>query len=68
MSISSEGQCHLKVNALWKGLDLSNTVCEYEVNRLTNEKAIRGKRKFNANCLRRQTKAHPPEQIHQSIS
>ena len=30
---------------LWKGLDLSNYVCEYEVNRLTNEKVIRGKRK-----------------------
>ena len=26
---------------LWKALDLSNSVCEYEVNRLTNEKVIR---------------------------
>jgi len=35
MSRSSEGQGH---NAcLWKGLDLSNNVCEYEVTRLTNE-------------------------------
>ena len=25
------------------GLDLSNNVCEYKVNRLTNEKVIRGK-------------------------
>ena len=29
-----------------KGLDHSNNVCEYEVNRLPNEKAIRGKRTF----------------------
>jgi len=34
-----------------KGIDLSNIVCEYEVNRLTNEKVIIGKRNFNANCL-----------------
>ena len=34
----------------WKGLDLSNNACEYEVNRLTNEKVIRGKQNFNANC------------------
>ena len=40
-----------------KGLDQSNIVCEYEVNQLTNEKVIRGKRNFNANCLRRQTPA-----------
>jgi len=30
-------------------LDLSNNVCEYGVNRLTNEKVITGKRNFNAN-------------------
>ena len=30
----------------WKGLDQSNNECEYEVNRLTNEKVIRGKRNF----------------------
>ena len=36
--MSSEGQGH---NAcLWKGLDLSNNVCEYEVKLLTNEKVI----------------------------
>ena len=36
MSRSSEGQDH---NAawLWKGLDLSNNMCEYELNQLTNE-------------------------------
>jgi len=46
MSWSSEGQGH---NAcLWRGLDLSNNVCEYEVNRFTNEKVIRGKQNFNA--------------------
>ena len=42
MSRSSEGQCHN---------DLSNNVCEYEVNQLTIEKVIRGKQNFNANCL-----------------
>ena len=42
--MSSEDQGH---NAcLWKGLDLSNNVCEYEVKLLTNEKDIRGKRKL----------------------
>ena len=42
--MSSEGQGH---NAcLWKGLDLSNNVCEYEVKLLTNEKDIKGKRKL----------------------
>ena len=47
-------QGHLKVKAimlhLWKGFDLSNNVCEYEVNQLINEKVIRGKGNFNANC------------------
>jgi len=28
MSRSSEGQCH-SAACLWKGLDLSNNVCEY---------------------------------------
>ena len=28
---------------------ISNNVCEYEVNRLTNEKVIRGKRNLNEN-------------------
>jgi len=27
-----------------------NNVCEYEVNWLTNEKVIRGKRNYNTNC------------------
>jgi len=41
MSMSSEVQGH---NAawLWKSLDLSNNVREYEANRLTNEKVNRG--------------------------
>ena len=47
MSKSSEGQGH----------DVSNNVCEYEENRLTNERVIRGKQNFNANCLRRWTPA-----------
>ena len=33
---------------LRKGIDLSNNVCEYEVNRLINEKVNRGNRNFNA--------------------
>ena len=39
--MSSEGQCH-DATCCWKGLDLSNNVCEYEVNQLINEKVIRG--------------------------
>ena len=31
ISRSSEGQCH-SVTCWWKGLDLNNIVCEYEVN------------------------------------
>ena len=48
MSRSSEGQCNNDA-CLWKGLDLSNNVCEYEVNQFPNEKVIRGKQ--NTNCL-----------------
>ena len=49
MSKSSEGQGH----------DVSNNVCEYEENWVTNERVIRGKQNFNANCLRRRTPARP---------
>ena len=55
-------QGHLKVNVamlLVKGHDLRYTVCEYEVNRLTNEKVITGKRDVNANCLRRRPPNRP---------
>ena len=45
----SESQCH-DATYWWKGLDLSNSVCAYEVNPLTNEKVIREKRNFRANC------------------
>ena len=45
ISRSPEGQCH-DATCLWTGLDLSNIVCEYEVNTLTNEQVIRGKRNF----------------------
>jgi len=38
---------HMKVNVI--GLYLSNNVFEYEVNRLSNEKVIRGKRN-QLNC------------------
>ena len=44
---------NIKVNdatCLWKGLDLSYNVCEYEVNWFTSEQVVRGKRNFNANC------------------
>ena len=43
MSRSAEGQGHNDA-CLWKGLVLSNTGCEYEVNHLTNENVIGGKR------------------------
>ena len=33
-----------------KGLDQSNRVCEYEVNRSTNEKFITEKQNFNIIC------------------
>ena len=36
MSRSFEGQGYNGA-CFWKGLDLSNNVCEYEVNRMTNE-------------------------------
>ena len=32
----------------WKGFDLSSNVCEYEVNRLTNDKVITEIQNFNA--------------------
>ena len=51
-------KCH-DAKYWWKGLDLSNIVCEYEVNRLTNENVINGKRNLTVNCLRRQP-AQPP--------
>ena len=39
-----EYQGHLKVNddatCWWKVLDVSNIVCEYEVNPLTNDKVV----------------------------
>ena len=54
---SSEGQGH-NATCLWEGLYLSNNVCEYEVNRLTNNAGCSPahssfiyiyKRKFSAN-------------------
>jgi len=33
-----------------KGLDQSNSVCEYEVNMLTNENIITEKQNFDTNC------------------
>ena len=33
-----------------KGIDQSNSVCEYEVNLSTNEKVITEKQNFNTNC------------------
>ena len=40
MSRSSEGQGN-NAACLWKGVDLSNSVCEYEVNPLTNDSYYR---------------------------
>ena len=34
-----------------------NNVCDYEVNRLTNEKLLEENKTFNTNCLRRRTPA-----------
>ena len=51
------------VNCQGDNADLGNNVCEYEVNRLTTEKVIRGKRNFNANCERRWMTAHPPRRV-----
>ena len=46
ISRSSEGQGHDAT--WWKGLDLSNIVCEYEVNPLTNDKVITVIQNLNA--------------------
>ena len=67
MSRSSEGQGD-NDECLWKGHDLSNNLCEYEVNPLPNEFYLRGKRNFNGNCLRRRAAAQPPGHIFQAIS
>ena len=53
---------------LWTGHALNNNVCEYEVNRLTNEKVIRGKRNVNEKCLPLRMPAQLPGRIHQFIS
>ena len=34
----------------FKGFDQSTSVCEYEVNRFTNENVIRGKKNFYTIC------------------
>jgi len=68
MSMSSEGQGHTVICS-WKGFDLSNDVCEYEVNRLINEKVIRGKQNFNATVYHAgRPSDRPPGRIHRSIS
>jgi len=36
---SAEGQCH-NATCRWKHLDLSNMVCEYDINPFTNDKVI----------------------------
>ena len=50
MSRSSEGQGH-NAAGLWKDLDQSNSVCEYEVNPLTNDKVITEIQNFKAKWL-----------------
>jgi len=47
ISRSSEGQVH-NATCWWKGLGLSNIVCEYGVNPLTNDKVITKIQNFNA--------------------
>ena len=48
-NVEYQGHLKVKVTMLQVGeKDLSNNVCEYEVNRLTNAKVIRGKLNFNA--------------------
>ena len=49
-----------------KGLDLSNNVCEYEVNRLTNEK--RKTKLLGKLFTMLDAAAQPPGCIHQSIN
>ena len=49
MSRSSEGQGH-NAAGLWKDLDQSNSVCEYEVNLSINQKVITEKQNFKTNC------------------
>ena len=49
ISRSPEGQGHNNT-CWWHGLDLSDNVCEHEVNQLTNEKVITEKQNFNTNC------------------
>ena len=44
---SSEGQGH-NATCWWKGPGLSNIMCEYEVNPLTNDKVITEIQNFNA--------------------
>jgi len=39
---------HLKVKVMMLDVDLSNIVCEYEVNPLTNDKVITYIQNFNA--------------------
>ena len=50
---NAEYQGHLKVKVMMLHVgekDLSNDVCENEVNRLNNEKVTRGKKTINGNC------------------
>jgi len=59
-------QGHLKVKVIM--LHVCEHVCEYDVNLLTNEKVIRGKRNFNSNCYRRRmTTRHPLARQHVTI-
>jgi len=47
ISLSFEGD---NVTYQCKGYDLSNIVCEYEVNLSTNENVITEKQTYNTNC------------------
>ena len=46
-NVEYEGEGH-NATCWWKGLDLSNIVCEYAVNLLTTDKVITEIQNFNA--------------------
>ena len=46
-NVEYQGQGH-NTTCCWKGLDIMNIVCEYEVNPLTNNKVITQIQNFNS--------------------
>ena len=62
-NVDYQGQGH-NATCWWKGYDLSNNVCEYEVNRLTNELLEENETLMHIVYDARR----PPNWIHQSVS